>query len=78
MVFRKKQWQTAILEKMITRKMSYRDLAQKVRKSKATVHRWMTNQLAQISIEDFLLVSRLLEVDPLPFFVIDEVQLKLL
>lgn len=78
MRFRKKQWQTAILKQMLARKMSYRDLAQKVRKSKATVHRWMTNQLAQISVEDFLLVSRLLDVDPLQFFVVDEVQLKLL
>lgn len=78
MRFRKKQWQTAILNKMIERKTSYRELAQKVRKSKATVHRWMTNQLAQITVEDMLLVSRIFDVDPLPFFVVDEVQLKLL
>lgn len=59
-------------------RVSYMMLSQKVGVSKSTMWSKVNRKAATIEVEEFLLVCRFLELNPLDFIGRDEVQLKLL
>jgi len=79
MIFRKLVWQKAARGK-ITRynTYSYSKLAAYLNCSKSWSWQICNNPHIEIKIEDYLLICRYLELEPLDYIVKDEVQLELL
>ena len=79
MVFKRKDWQKrarSVLSR--SRQWSYGKLADVLKCSKSTVWNILNRAKTNITIEDMLLISRILDINPLDYIVRDEVQLELL
>jgi transcriptional regulator with XRE-family HTH domain len=77
-IFDRKGWQRDCRKMMQSHGLSYRDLALRVRIKYPTLWRILRQPKSEIDIEEYLLISRILELDPLDYITKDEVQLKLL
>jgi len=79
MTFERARWQKICRKKMnATRVHSYSKLAAIIKCSKSTLWNVLNRDNVNITVEDMLLISRILEVNPLDYIIVDEVQLKLL
>jgi len=79
MTFKKLIWQKIARGKITRYKSySYGKLAAYLNCSKSQAWQLCNNPRIEIKIEDFLLICRFLDIDPLEYIVKDEVQLELL
>lgn len=79
MVFDRIRWQKKCRKVMnATRVHSYSKIGAKLALSKSFVWSMLNTDHANITIENMLLISRILGINPLDYIVKDEVQLKLL
>jgi DNA-binding Xre family transcriptional regulator len=79
MVFKRLDWQKVARTKVLRyKKYSYGKLADLLKVSKSTVWKMLNHDTVNITVENFLLISRTLEINPLDYIAVDEVQLKLL
>lgn len=79
MIFRKTQWQKVVREKISRYKIySYGKLADLLKHSKSQAWKMVNYEHCWVSVEDFLLICRYVEINPLDYIVKDEVQLKLI
>lgn len=78
MVFNKIAWQRYSRTRMRHKFQSYNTIAQTLKVSKSTVHRWLNNDKADIPIDAVLHISRILDVSIFDYIIPEEVQLKLL
>lgn len=79
MIFNVKSWQKRA-RNIISRSNvhSYGKIATTLKMSKSTFWNIINNEQAVVTVANFLLISRILEINPLDYIVVDEVQLKLL
>lgn len=77
MIFDKKNWQKRCRERMSWSFQSYKTLADTLKVSKSTIHRYLNNPQADVPIDAVMHLSRILGVHVLDYIVKDEVQLKL-
>ena len=78
MIFLKVRWQRKARAYLKPLGLSYAKLAALLRCSKTTAWVMLTDKNTVLSIENMLLISRILGINPLDYIVKDEVQLKLL
>jgi len=79
MIFNRVPWQKVAREKVTRYKVfSYAKIAAVLKTSKSTVWNMLNSDTVNITVENFLLISRILDINPLDYVVFDEVQLKLL
>jgi len=79
MVFNRTIWQKVARAKITRYKAySYGKLARLLAVSKSFAWMMLNNEQANITVENFLLICRYLELNPFDFIIKDEVQLKLL
>jgi DNA-binding Xre family transcriptional regulator len=78
MVFKLIHWQNRVQGVMRRKLLSYRTLAKQLRMKHATLYRYVNHPVQQFSIDNYLLICRHLEIEPLEFFEYGETQLKLL
>lgn len=76
MVFDRANWQKKCKLRMQYKYHSYATLSAKIGVSKATLWNWL-NKAVEVPISQFLLISRLLDVNALEYIIKDEVQLPL-
>lgn len=78
MIFHREHWQKLARKMLRPSGYSYAKLAVILACSKSKLWQMLNSKTATISIEDMLLISRQLSINPLDFIVKDEVQLQLL
>ena len=79
MIFNRFDWQKVARAKVTRYKVySYGKLAALLKCSKSFAWSMLNNNHANITVENFLLICRYLEINPYDYIVKDEVQLKLL
>jgi len=79
MIFNRVPWQRQCRKVMgASRAHSYAKIAYTMKCSKSFVWSMLNTDYANIAIENMLLISRILEINPLDYIVKDEVQFKLL
>jgi len=79
MVFNRLAWQKKCRKVMgANRAYSYAKLAKVLHCSKSFVWAMLNTDHANITIENMLLISRILNINPLDYIIQDEVQLELL
>lgn len=79
MVFKRLEWQKVARAKITRYKVhSYSKVAAVLQCAKSTVWNILNSKTVNITVEHFLLICRILEINPLDYIVADEVQLKLL
>lgn len=79
MIFDRVRWQKKCRKVMnATRVHSYSKIAAIMRCSKSFVWAMLNNEHVNITVENMLLISRILDINPLDYIIVDEVQLKLL
>jgi len=79
MVFNRLQWQKVARAKITRYKAhSYAKIAAIIKCSKSQAWNMLNRENVNITVENFLLISRTLEINPLDYIVADEIQLKLL
>jgi len=78
MIFHREQWQKLARKMLRPNGLSYAKLAAILSCSKSKLWQMLNSKTATISIEDMLLISRKLSINPMDFIVKDEVQLQLL
>jgi len=78
MVFNRLVWQKVARSKVTRYKVhSYAKIAAILKCSKSFVWSMLNSDTVNITVEHFLLICRILEINPLDYIVADEVQLKL-
>lgn len=78
MKFEREAWSKWVKATMKNRGISYQLLADWLKVSKAHVWRLLNKNSVAISVDEFLLISRHLKLNPVEFLVDAEVQLKLI
>jgi len=78
MVFNKVYWQKYCRSRMHWTFQSYKSLADTLKVSKSTIHRYLNNPSADIPIDAVLHLSRILGVSIGDYLIKEELQLKLL
>lgn len=79
MIFNRLAWQKVARAKITRYKVhSYAKVAALLKCSKSTLWNMLNRSTVNVTVENFLIISRILEINPLDYIVVDEVQLKLL
>lgn len=77
MIFKRLAWQKRARYIISRSKLhSYGKLGNTLKMSKSTVWSMLNTNNALITVDNMLLISRILEINPLDYIVVDEVQLK--
>lgn len=79
MVFNRLVWQKVARAKITRYKAySYAKVAEVLKCSKSTLWNMLNKQTVNITVEHYLLICRVIDINPLDYIIVDEVQLKLL